>query len=360
MDRKLLRRHIDAYIADSQREPDRFQNDLAERAQLVAYYRGFTRERLLAVQPGTLYEYMAKLWAMRIWGNKQYVVDKVIEDNGLDHLQKRLADLVWAKADIAKRWDAFRSTVKGMGPAMISEILCKTHPDDFMLWNRRASVGLDYLGVPVPRYDYQLTGAVYKTLCGATRDISVALAEAGIKDVTLLSVDYFIWEQLQVQDNLSKLHAKKPTSASPPEETVSTSDFIHNDVRDKLRDVGQWLGFTAQIERKVAEGSKVDAVWESTIGNMGRVIYVFEVQTKGSIDGLMMNLLKSLNNPAVQGVIAVSDKKQLATIEKHAAGVRELRDKLRYWDYEDVLRVHESLEFVNSSINALKLVPEGF
>ena len=93
---------------------------------------------------------------------------------------------------------------------------------------------------------------------------------------------------------------------------------------------------------------------------MGRIIYVFEVQTKGSIDCLILNLLKSLNNPAVQGVVAVSDLPQLERIKKHASGVKELRDKLKYWDYEEVIRVHENLEFVNASINILGLVPQGF
>ena len=93
---------------------------------------------------------------------------------------------------------------------------------------------------------------------------------------------------------------------------------------------------------------------------MGRVIYVFEVQTKGSLDSLMLNLLKSLNNPAVQGIVAVSDKKQIELIKKQAAHVKELKDKLKYWDYEDILRVHESLELVNSKINELGLVPQGF
>lgn len=39
-----------------------------------------------------------------------------------------------------------------------------------------------------------------------------------------------------------------------------------------------------------------------------RVIYVFEVQTKDSFDNLIVNLLKSLNNPAVQAVVVVFDK----------------------------------------------------
>ena len=120
-----------------------------------------------------------------------------------------------------------------------------------------------------------------------------------------------------------------------------------------------WLGFSAEIEKKVADGSVVDAIWESTIGNMGRVLYVYEVQTKGSIDSLILNLLKSKNNPAVQGVVAVSDKKQIEKIKKHAANVRDL-DNIKFWDYEEVIQVHESLEFVNASINKLKLVPDAF
>ena len=54
------------------------------------------------------------------------------------------------------------------------------------------------------------------------------------------------------------------------------------------------------------------------VGNMGRILYVFEVQTKGSIDSLLINLFKALNNPAVQGVVAVSDREQLEKIKKHS------------------------------------------
>ena len=93
---------------------------------------------------------------------------------------------------------------------------------------------------------------------------------------------------------------------------------------------------------------------------MGRVIYIFEVQTKGNIDSLILNLIRSLNNPAVQGVVAVSDIKQLDIIKKYAKDLKDLRDKLRYWNYEEILKVHESLEFVNENINKLGLVPQSF
>ncbi|MCM8782117.1 MAG: hypothetical protein NC828_03605 [Candidatus Omnitrophica bacterium] len=116
----------------------------------------------------------------------------------------------------------------------------------------------------------------------------------------------------------------------------------------------------AEIERKISEGTQVDVVWEATIGNMGRVIYVFEVQTKGSLDSLMMNLLKSLNNPAVQGVVAVSDKEQLEKIRNQTKDISAFKEKLKFWDYEEILKVHDNMEFVNESINKLGLVPQGF
>lgn len=358
MNKSLLKKHIKNYIVETKTNKDKFVEDLNERHELIKYYQSFGMKKILSMNEDDISQYLSKLWAMLIWGNKQYVVDKIIEDNGLKNFRKNLAELVWGSRDIAERWDSFRVEIKGMGPAMISEILCKTHPNEFMLWNRRAYVGLNYLEVKdLPRYDYQLTGKRYRYLCGVCKEISQEFKEEEFEDTTLLAVDYFIWDQLQVVDKLSQIYVKKQEA---PISTPEESKFIHDDIRDKLRDIGQWLGFTAKIEQKVSEGSKVDTIWESTIGNMGRIIYVFEVQTKGSKDSLILNLLKSLNNPAVQGVVAVSDAQQIEIIKSHAYDVKELRDKLKYWDYEEVLRVHEGLEFVNSSINKLGLVPQGF
>lgn len=362
MNQDLVSKHIQKFVEASKKDKEKFAEDIREREELVNYYQSFNKEKISSMTKEDIYQYISKLWAMLIWGNKHYVVDKIIEDNGLENFKENLANLVWGSEDISKRWDEFRIEIKGLGPAMISEILCKTHPEKFMLWNRRAYVGLRYLGVEnLPRHDYQLNGKLYNYLCLVCKEISEEMKNANFKDASLLAVDYFIWEQLQVEDNLSKIYLKKEQKEIDTEyETPDVSKFIHNDMRDKLRDIGIWLGFDAKIEQKVSDGSKVDSIWESSVGNMGRIIYVFEVQTKGSIDSLILNLLKSLNNPAVQGVVAVSDLPQLERIRKHASDVKGLRDKLKYWDYEEVIKVHENLEFINASINNLGLVPQGF
>ncbi len=360
MDKELLRKHIKEYIHSVERNPASYKEDREERKQLIIYYKNYTKKKILKMNHDEFYEYLSTLWAMRIWGNKHYVVDKIIDDNRFDNVKKHLAGLVWGNDDIEKRWDNFRTEIKGMGPAMISEILCKSHPDKYMLWNRRAYVALNYLKVKnLPRFDYQLTGKVYKHLCDIVKEMAVELEKQGVDEVDLLKVDYFIWSNLQVEDNLSQIYSKE-VKEKQEMEIPEQDKFIHDDIRDKIRDIGQWLGFNAKIEQKVSESSKVDTIWESTIGNMGRVIYIFEVQTKGNIDSLILNLLKSLNNPAVQGVVAVSDPDQINKIKKHVEAVKDLKNKLKFWDYVEVSKVHESLEFVNDSINSLGLVPEGF
>ena len=363
MDVTRLQQHVAVYVAKVLNPAPQMAETMLERKSRVAYYQGWSAERLHAMTEEDLLEYLSKLWAMLIWGNKQYVVDKLVTDHGLQVVRGELANLIWAATPIEDRWDRFRKTIKGMGPAMMSELLAHVHPEKFLIWNRRAYVGLNYLGVQgLPRYNYQLTGAKYAALCEIGKEVVAELEHAGVPNATFLDADYFIWEELQFEENLSQIgKASSPEKMAVEVEKAdaATAEFIHDEIKEKLADIGQWLGFTSKTEIKVADGSVVDTVWESTIGNMGRVIYVFEVQTKGSIDSLLLNLLKAMNNPAVQGIVAVTDATQIEKIRKHAAGVVALREKLRYWDYTEVLSTHEALEQVNESINKLGLVPQG-
>ena len=362
MNKELLREHIVKFLKKLNEEPEQLRSGQSERLERIKYYQSWTQEKMLSMSKADLLEYASKLWAMLIWGNKEYYVDQIIaKSGGIEKFRKNLVNLVWGKEDIEFRWDHDRKIKNGMGHAMRSEILCHTFPGNYCIWNRRAYIAFTYLGIKdLPRYNYQVTGKRYKQLCELSKEISREMQNSGANDSTLLAADYFLWSELQIEEEYSdQLHKEKiPTDVLKL--SKEESEFIHNDVRDAIRDIGQWLGFKADIEKKVAEGSVVDAVWESQIGNMGRVIYVFEVQTKGSVDSLIVNLLKARNNPAVQGVVAVSDVVQLEKIKKHAAQVRDLGDFLKVWDYAEVLRVHESLEFVNASINKLNLVPEGF
>lgn len=216
-----------------------------------------------------------------------------------------------------------------------------------------------YLDIPdMPKYNYQYTGKKYAEVCAIAKKIAAELKKAGADDYDLLAVDYFMWDEI-----LPLAEKKSPVSPATPEVkkpvTVKDSKSLHDEIKEKLVAIGELLGFDSRSEVKITTGAVVDAVWEAKIGNMGKAIYVFEVQSKGSIDSLILNLKKAQSNAAVQAVVAVADEEQLAKIIRESAGVIDEKS-LRTWDSEDVLAVYDSLVRAHESINKLALVPESF
>lgn len=159
-----------------------------------------------------------------------------------------------------------------------------------------------------------------------------------------------MWDEI-----LPLAEKKSPVSPATPEVkkpvTVKDSKSLHDEIKEKLVAIGELLGFDSRSEVKITTGAVVDAVWEAKIGNMGKAIYVFEVQSKGSIDSLILNLKKAQSNAAVQAVVAVADEEQLAKIIRESAGVIDEKS-LRTWDSEDVLAVYDSLVRAHESIFA--------
>ena len=63
-----------------------YEENWAERKERKDYYQSFTKDKLIAMTEEEFLEYISKLWSMLIWGNKKYVVDKLIADNGYDQI----------------------------------------------------------------------------------------------------------------------------------------------------------------------------------------------------------------------------------------------------------------------------------
>lgn len=336
-----------------------YEENWAERKERKEYYQSFTKDKLLAMTEEDFSEYISKLWSMLIWGNKKYVVDKLIADNGFTLLKKQLVELLYGSNHIEKRWDVFLKSIKGMGPATISELLTYANPQEYVIFNKTTILGYGYLDIPdMPKYNYQYTGKKYSEVCNIAKEIAAELKKAGAEDYDLLAVDYFMWDEiLPFAEKKAPETTDIPTSKKPV--NVNDSKSLHYEIKEKLVAIGELLGFDSRSEVKITTGAVVDAVWEAKIGNMGKAIYVFEVQSKGSIDSLILNLKKAQSNAAVQAVVAVADEEQLAKIISESAGVIDEKS-LRTWDSEDVLSVYDSLVRVHESINKLALVPESF
>lgn len=359
MNTQKLDSAISEFIRKRKTNTAYYEENWTERKERREYYQSFTKDKLVAMTEEVFLEYISKLWSMLIWGNKKYVVDKLIADNGFVTLKEQLAELLYGTSPIEMRWDGFLKSIKGMGPATISELLTYSNPQEYVIFNKTTILCYGYLDISgMPKYNYQYTGKKYAEVCAVAKEISKSLQIAGADDYDLLAVDYFMWDEI-----LPLAEKKAPEAATASEvkkaATVNESKSLHDEIKEKLVAIGELLGFDSRSEVKITTGAVVDAVWEAKIGNMGKAIYVFEVQSKGSIDSLILNLKKAQSNAAVQAVVAVADEGQLAKIIRESAGVIEEKS-LRTWDSEDVLAVYDSLVRAHESINKLALVPESF
>ena len=361
MDYTKLQLAIESFVKKSKSNAAYSDEIWSERKERRDFYQGFTKQKLLAMTEEEFLAYISKLWSMLIWGNKKYVVDKLIADNGFQQVKKQLVELLYGSAPMEKRWDDFLKNVKGLGPATMSELLTYVNPDEYVIFNKTTVLCFAYLAIPgMPKYNYQYTGKKYVEVCNVAKEISRVMAAAGIDDTDLLAVDYFLWDEvLPFAEKMATDGAEQAMTAPTKPVTSKESKSLHEEIKEKIVTIGELLGFESRAEVKITVGAVVDAVWEAKIGNMGKAIYVFEVQSKGSIDSLILNLKKAQNTAAVQAVVAVADENQLAKIMQESRGVIDEKD-LRTWDVEDVLAVYDALVRAHESINKLSLVPESF
>ena len=294
-----------------------YQMDIKDWKEREEFFSKITKEKFLALNEFDFGEIIAKLWAMRLWTNKEYQIQRMISDKGFDHLKSELTNLLFSDpANFEKNFNFASKNIKFLGPASLTELMCYFNPKYYGIWNEKARKSLTILGFEevLPLDKYKINGSEYEKFNKVMSLISQELVKQGFSDSNLLFVDYFLYEVWN-------------TSLIPEEELIEVKTeikkFDHDEIRDFISDIGNWLGFEAETEKTIGHGARVDAIWKAQIANLGVVNYVFEVHRSGSIDSLILNLQKSKRNPTVQKIIAVSDAEQLEKIRNEISGLPE-------------------------------------
>ncbi|MCX8095189.1 MAG: hypothetical protein N3D74_03245 [Caldisericia bacterium] len=317
-----------------------YELKLKNREKILFYLK---QEELDSLDEFKFKEIISNLWATEFWTNKDYQIKNIIDANGITKIKNELIQLLYGKENIDIRFDRFRKEVKYIGPASITEILCFFDPQNYIIWNDKARKGLSKLKIENQIIKkYYINGKEYLDLIKLYRELLEILKEINYPYLDMLGVDHFLYE----------------ISVYSEENYVEEDfEFDHDEIRDKIKEIGDWLGFETSIEELIAKGAKVDVVWRAKIGNLGMVTYIFEVHKKGSIDSLILNLLKSVNNPTVQKIIAVSNTKMIEEIKKETENLKEdFKKLLTFWDIKEVLLTHENLSKVIDNINKLSLI----
>jgi hypothetical protein len=59
----------------------------------------------------------------------------MLEKNGLPRIRAELKALLYGAEPLDLRYNRFRSTIKGLGPSSITEIMCFIAPQKYGIWN---------------------------------------------------------------------------------------------------------------------------------------------------------------------------------------------------------------------------------
>ena len=325
-----------------------YKKDMEERKRRLNYFKTLTKEKIQNLTELDFGEIISMLWASRYWINKEYLVNNIISSNGIDKIRKELYNLFYGNSPPEKRYERFMNEIKELGPSSITEMLSLIRPDRCGIWNDKARKALKILGFDdiLPLGDYKIDAEEYKKFNEILKEIAEELKKAGHKEADAFFVDYYLYEVQRYK---------------PSEIEIKEEEFDHDEIRDALKDIGSWLGFDADIEKQISQGAVVDVVWKTKIGNLGVVTYVFEVQKRGSIDSLILNLQKAIRNKTVQKVVAISDEKQLEKIRKEIADLPEnFREMVTYLNAGDVKKMHEYLSEVNKILESMELVKGEF
>lgn len=304
---------------------------------------------------------ISSLWATQMWGNKSYLVDGFLDDNDLDDLKLEFAKLLWGKEKLAVRYETFKASTKGFGTAIITEILAFIFPEESGIWNNQARKALTYLGFKEEISflgKSQLKKDEFSEFNEALISVRDQLAKLGIDKLDLLDMNYFLFE---VASHPGVAEESESEAAEDLVDGEGIDDFEHDDAIDKLVAIGVWLGFDAEKEKQIAKGARVDTIWQAKIANLGVVTYVFEVQRRGSVDSLILNLQKAQNNPSVQRLVIVALSDDIQKIKEEILTLPEgFRKSVSYLEVSELYRASKLLSEFSGIIERLDLVQSEF
>jgi hypothetical protein len=153
-------------------------------------------ENLLKITKTEMIDIYKQLWASGFWSNKDWKINKILYENGLDTIKKELNLLLYGQEPFEVRYNSFRKQIKGFGISAISEILTMLFPEKFCLWNEVTKNVLTFMNLkknlPESAFKYNnIPGKIYAQCINYLFIIKSELQQYHINN--FLDVDKFFW-----------------------------------------------------------------------------------------------------------------------------------------------------------------------
>ena len=262
--RKRIKKYIEKY-------KDRLKKELSgewkkeRQERILLFQRLLGQQNIDHLNESNVGEIVRSLWASRLWTNKDYLVAKVLNSNGLPKIKKEVKALLYGDQSIQKRFDNFLARIKGLGPSSVTEILVFVFPDRYCLWNDKPKNVLPVLGIedllPERVYKYAINGKDYVKCNKVLGIVREELKNCGFRDIDFLDVDIFMWllfnEEVEKPSRRGRRRIKEKLSLNP-------SKLSHWDVMGILLELGNLLGY----ETYTADSAKQCKVLKKSLGEI--------------------------------------------------------------------------------------------
>jgi len=337
-----------------------------ERKQRTSLYqRIFSRRNVQHLTEQDFVDAVKRLWASRIWRNKDYFTGKILADNGIEKIRSALQILLYGEMPLEKRFDFFSSRIRGLGTSSITELLAFVFPNEYGIWNDKPKnvfplLGLDRL-LPERAFKHQLTGKDYVACNDLLKQIRVEMQTFGFEDVDLLDVDILMWLLF-----LEEVKKRGREDQDRKESEVDFEHLTHWDVMGMLLELGQMLGYDTYVadpsRRSQLLGKSLGEIallsevppftYERYLNTVRRVdvlwfkeefpAYCFEVEhTTGMTKGLLR--LYQIRNLVDVGfvVVAPSEARPKFDTEVSKDPFYKIRERYLFRSYDDLVRFYK-------------------
>ena len=227
------------------KEAQEWQKDREDRAAL--FERLLAKDKIESLTEKDFGIIISKLWASQIWGNKEYLVNKILKDNGLPKIKAELKELLYGSQPLDKRYDRFKMSIKGLGPSSITEILLFVSPTEYCLWNEKPINVLPFLKMktllPDRVYKYPIKGHEYGKCNQVLQLVRDELSIRGIPKPDFVDVDFFMayifYNVMPEEEEVEKEIEKEVVMVKGKLDKIS----LHEDAEGVLLELGILLGF---------------------------------------------------------------------------------------------------------------------
>lgn len=335
----------------------------------------FSKNKIDNLDAEEFKEILKDLWAMQIWGNKEWQANRIITENGFDKIRSNLKKLFYDDATIGKRFDAFRKEILHLGPAYVTELLLFFDPNEYCLWNEKPKSVLPYFKMdnllPAAVFKYQISGSQYEQCIKVLNIIKELLAKQ-LGNADFLDVDYFLWYIFEnVLPGVVTPTEKKEKPEKEELEEVKVADLQHGeDVQWVLLRLGNMLGFqtyTADPSKRFRNQSlsdvatlkelpedyippihldtikRIDVIW---LTKENLPAYCFEVEHSTDITKGLLRLYQLITFQTKLFIVAPNESRQKFLTEIAKDPFRHHQSRYLFRPYNELIRLYnEALEY---------------